>query len=321
MLYNLLKLPAKLAFLIWCRHLLINKKEILNAEGPLLIAANHPNSFLDAVLLCTLFKKPVYSLARGDVFANNFFAKILRALKMLPVYRLSEGPENLDENYKTFDECIKVFRKNGIVLIFSEGACVNEWNLRPLKKGTARLIIQAWDERIPLKIIPAGINYSSFSRFGKNIILNFGEPITPEDFPFLPNEAHGTKIQFINSAIKKELEKSVVQVKPVDEAQLKKIFGIPVSRLKKTLLFIPAIFGFVIHAPLYIPIQKFAYRKFGRIDHYNSVLVGMLFLLYPFYFIIVAALTYLILGGWWFIGVCILLPVTAYSFVQVKDRI
>ena len=321
MLYSLLKNPAKLAFLIWCRHLLINKKEILNAEGPLLIAANHPNSFLDAVLLCTLFKKPVYSLARGDVFANNFFAKILRALKMLPVYRLSEGPENLDENYKTFDDCIKVFKENGIVLIFSEGACVNEWNLRPLKKGTARLIIQAWDEKIPLKIIPAGINYSSFSRFGKNIILNFGELITREDFPFLPNEAHGTKIQFINSAIKKELEKSVVQVKPVDEAQLKKIFRIPVSRLKKTLLFIPAIFGFVIHAPLYIPIQKFAYRKFGRIDHYNSVLVGMLFLLYPFYLLLVSLTIYIAAGGWWWLIASLSIPFTAWSSMQLKEQI
>ena len=321
MLYSLLKIPAKLALLIWCRHLRINKKEILNADGPLLIAANHPNSFLDAVLLTTLFKRPIYSLARGDAFKNKFYAKILRALKMFPVYRISEGAQNLEENYGTFDECIKVFRKKDIVLIFTEGECVNEWNLRPLKKGTARLIIKAWEDGIPLQIIPTGINYSSFSRFGKNVILNFGDVLSKNDHPFTPSQSGGTKIKMLNDAMKFQLEKLVVQVKPVNKTRLKKVFEIPVSRAKKVLLFIPAFLGYVIHAPLYIPVQKYAYKKFGRIDHYNSVLVGILFLLYPFYLIIVAALIYLIVGGWWVISVFILLPSTAYSFIQVKERI
>ncbi|MEQ1554412.1 MAG: 1-acyl-sn-glycerol-3-phosphate acyltransferase, partial [Ferruginibacter sp.] len=172
MLYKLLQFPARLALYIWCKHLLLNKKDFLNIKGPLLIAANHPNSFLDAILLCSIFKQPIYSLARGDAFKNKFVAKILRSLKMFPVYRVSEGVENLEENYKTFDDCIEVFRQNGIVLIFSEGKCINEWNLRPLKKGTARLAINAWDLGIPLQVIPLGINYNSFTCFGKNIQLN-----------------------------------------------------------------------------------------------------------------------------------------------------
>jgi 1-acyl-sn-glycerol-3-phosphate acyltransferase len=139
LLYTIIKIPAKWALYLYCRSIKINYKEFLNAEGPLLIAANHPNSFLDAIILASLFKKPIYSLARGDAFVNKTIATILHSLKMLPVYRISEGVENLESNYQTFEACISIFKKNGIVLIFSEGKCINEWHLRALKKGTARL--------------------------------------------------------------------------------------------------------------------------------------------------------------------------------------
>jgi 1-acyl-sn-glycerol-3-phosphate acyltransferase len=157
----------------YCRKIVINQKSKLSENGPLLIAANHPNSFLDAIIISTLFKKPVYSLARGDAFAGKFITKILVSLNMLPVYRMSEGVENLGLNYSTFDACKKLFKENKIVLIFSEGRCINEWHLRPLKKGTARLAVDAWENEIPLKVLPLGINYSSFRFYGKNVFLNF----------------------------------------------------------------------------------------------------------------------------------------------------
>jgi 1-acyl-sn-glycerol-3-phosphate acyltransferase len=320
LLYKLLHFPAKLALLIWCRHLRINRKDILNTNGPLLIAANHPNSFLDAILLCAIFKQPIYSLARGDAFKNNFVAKILRALNMFPVYRVSEGVENLEENYKTFDECIEVFKKNGIVLIFSEGKCINEWNLRPLKKGTARLAMAAWEQGIPLKIIPTGINYHSFTSFGKNVQLNFGEIIFQENIAFKHEDAYGTKIQNFNAALKLQLEKLVVQIKPVDKNKIKETFDIKVSLFKKILLFIPTLCAYILHAPLYIPIQKFAFSKFGKIDHYDSVVVGLLFLLYPFYLLLIAFFVFLIWGSYWWLAVFFLLPFMAWSYILLKKQ-
>ena len=119
---------------------------------------------------------------------------------MFPVYRISEGKENLEENYNTFDECINVFKKNGILLIVSEGLCVNEWKLRPLMKGTARLALSAWGQGIDLKVLPLGINYNSFRRFGKNVILNFGLVMKIKDFSFNINNTSGEKIRSINNA-------------------------------------------------------------------------------------------------------------------------
>ena len=320
MLYKLLQIPSKIALIIWCRYMKKTNDQYSNLQGPMLIAANHPNSFLDAILLCSIFKQPIYSLARGDAFKNNFVSKILRSLKMLPVYRVSEGVENLEENYNTFEECIKIFKKKGIVLIFSEGKCINEWHLRALKKGTARLTISAWEQDIELKVIPLGINYQSFTSFGKNVHLHFGDAITNTSFAFKNDESSGTKIQLFNSRLKNQLEQIVIQTKPVDKKLLQKLFTKPVTNFEKNIFFVPAFCGYIMHAPLYIPVQKFAFKKFSKIDHYDSVIVGLLFLLYPFYLILVFVFLYFFANIYCSIASLFLLPFMAYSYVKIKKQ-
>lgn len=156
MLYQGLKLASRLAIRLLCRDIRINNPAILETKGPVLLAANHPNSFLDSILLDTLFKEPVWALARGDAFKKKWHARLLQSLRIFPVYRTSEGVENLHVNYQTFNTCVALFKQNQIVTIYSEALCVNEWHLRNLKKGTARLAIQAWEAGVPLTVLPVG---------------------------------------------------------------------------------------------------------------------------------------------------------------------
>jgi 1-acyl-sn-glycerol-3-phosphate acyltransferase len=319
LLYNLLHFPAKIALLIWCKYLRINNTDILKSDGPLLIAANHPNSFLDAILLSSIFKQPIYSLARGDAFKNNFIAKILRALKMFPVYRVSEGVENLEENYSTFKDCIDIFKKNGIVLIFSEGKCINEWHLRPLKKGTARLAITAWEQNIPLQIIPLGINYHSFSDFGKIIHLNFGETITKENIGIKNESGFGATVQHFNSVLKSQLESLVYEIPKEDKIAVQSTFSLKqISIIKKILLFIPAMLGYVFHAPLYLPIKHFAIKRFSKIDHYDSVVVGLLFVLHPIYLVLLFFILSFFIQVLWASFIFILFPFFGWSYALLK---
>ncbi len=319
MLFGILKIPAKLALRIYCRSIKINRKDLLDSEGPLLIAANHPNSFLDAIIIASLFKRPVYSLARGDAFVSNSTNFLLRSLKMLPVYRISEGAENLGHNYKTFDSCKEIFKQNGIVLIFSEGLCVYEWHLRPLKKGTARLILDSWLEGIPVKVLPLGINYSSFKSFGKNVELNFGKTISPPKESTDLNRFGKNIIEF-NTNLRSELEKLVVEIDSSDKKTIRETFSVPVSKLKKILLTIPAAAGFLLHAPLYYPIKKTVTGNKLLKDHYDSVIVGSLLLLYPFYTAIICGITYLIMENLWCLSAIAILPFTAWSYVQLKKQ-
>ncbi len=206
MLYYIVKPIIRFALLFFCQKTYLNTKKYLNEKGPLLLAVNHPNSFLDAVIIGCLFKEPVYFLARGDAFKKKWALKILTALKCIPVYRLREGKENLHLNEDTFDKCRNIFKQKGIVLIFSEGLCINEYNIRPLKKGTARLAMSSWalpEIDAALRILPIGINYSSFNRLPKKVWVNFGDMIYKRNINLDASE--GFSLNQINEQLKTQL--------------------------------------------------------------------------------------------------------------------
>lgn len=318
MLYRLLKVVVRLAMLIFCRKIIINKRELLQSKGPLLLACNHPNSFLDSVILDVLFEQPIWSLARGDVFKNKIITRLLTSLKILPVYRTSEGVENLSSNYKTFENCITIFKNNGLIQIFSEGKCINEWHLRPLKKGTARLAIKAWEENIPLRVLPVGLNYSSFRRFGKNVFINFGDIITKESINF--SEADGLRHQSFNKKLEEQLKQLVYEI-PKNDSRQQAILSIKISLLKKLLLAIPAMIGWVLHAPLYLPARKYVWGKTNHNDHYDSVMTGLLVFTYPLYLLLITVILLLITHSLWILLILVLLPFTAWSYVQLKPQL
>ena len=292
---------------------------MLKEKGPLLLACNHPNSFLDAVILDILFEQPVWSLARGDAFANKRITKILTAVKILPVYRTSEGVENLSENYKTFDACLDIFRNNGVVQIFSEGKCINEWHLRPLKKGTARLALSSWDNNIPLKVLPVAMNYNSFKKFGKNIFISFGKIITKDDVDM--NNADGLRNQQFNNLLKADLEKTVFEIDKNDLAKKKELLEIKIPVWEKFILFPFAVIGFLIHAPLYAPIKAFVYKKTYLTDHYDSVQVTILLIAYPIYLLLITIVIFAVIKSWLVFLLLLILPLMAWCFVRVKEQL
>ncbi|GAA4342564.1 1-acyl-sn-glycerol-3-phosphate acyltransferase [Flaviaesturariibacter amylovorans] len=318
MLYRLLKIYARGAIRIFCRHIELNRPELLHAEGPLLLAANHPNSFLDGVIMTILLDRPLYSLARGDAFAHPLLRRIMKQLHLLPVYRTSEGVENLQHNYSTFAACQEVFRQKGIVLIFSEGGCVNEWHLRPLRKGTARLALSSWQQGIPLNVIPLGFNYNRFRNFGKNVFIRSGAPIDRAAVEREPTE--GKQLLEFNRQLRAQLEELVYEIDPDDRAALRRKVAVPQPLWKRVLLAPPALAGAVLHAPLYFPLKWFTGARFNN-DHFDSVLTALLFLLYPFYLLLCFGLATIWLPAGAALSVFILMPFFARATVQLKDQL
>jgi len=305
--------------LIFARRIVVNKPHLLRKKGPLLLACNHPNSFLDGAILADLFEQPIHSLARGDVFKKPLYIRLLRSLRIHPIYRTSEGPENLNINYRTFQVCNQIFKQGGIVLIFSEGQCINEWHLRPLKKGTARIAFSAWDENIPLEVLPVGINYSSFRRFSKNIFINFGESMTMHDFDL--NHGHGIRYQSFTNKLQQQFEQLVFEIDKNDMQKQKQLLERRPSLMAKILLCIPAAVGFIVHAPLYLPIKNFTYKRTWNNDHYDAVLVALLLFLYPLYLVILITTAILMTKNFYFLLLIFVLPLTAWSYIQLKAQL
>ncbi len=313
MLYSILKIWSRCLLPLYVRHIRIEKPEVLAWEGPLLLACNHPNSFLDSILLDTLFERPVWSLARGDAFRNGLIRRLLHSLRILPVYRTSEGPENLHINYRTFESCLLLFRKKGIVTIYSEAKCTNEWRLRPLRKGTARLAMQTWGAGIPLKVLPVSLNYSSYYRYGKNLILSFGEVIESTDIPW--NESEGKRHQAFNEKLERALRKGVIELDKKDVASRRKIFHRPVSPFVRVITLLPAVFGWLLHAPLYFPIRALVAIASRYNDHFDSIVAGLLLLLAPLYWVGLGYAGYS-LWGMLGLGLGLLAPITVRALLM-----
>jgi 1-acyl-sn-glycerol-3-phosphate acyltransferase len=312
--YSILKSYARLAIKVYCIRIRINQPEVLKWKGPLLLAANHPNSFLDGMIMTTLFEQPVYSLARGDAFKHKRMDRFLRSLQLLPVYRTSEGVQNLEHNYTTFAACRATFEKNGIVLIFSEGRCENEWHLRPLKKGTARLAITSWEQAIPLVVLPLAFNYSSFKNFGKEVHIDFGTPLRREEI--IPEDSEGKRFLAFNQQLENQLRNMVYEIEPGDEKTRSEKFPTAFD-LTAWLLLLPALAGWLIHAPLYYSCKIYCSLKFRHSGHYDSVQTSLLILLYPFYWLACCLVAWSVFS-WAALLFMLLLPITAWAAARLK---
>jgi 1-acyl-sn-glycerol-3-phosphate acyltransferase len=330
LLYLFTKYLVRAGLFFFCKKIVFSDTKTLGRQGPLLLACNHPNSFFDAVLLGAYFDKPVHYLARGDAFRNPWAVKILTALKAIPIYRLREGKEYLALNDATFEKCSEILKLGGIVLIFTEGLCLHQWKLQPLKKGTARIALNVWkDENMQqnFTILPVSLNYSTFKSFNKNVLVHFGKPISYNQISSEVSEAEqmldlnkhietqleqgmltevndDASIRFLlsNLSNKKNNQASLISLlqnrllkmrsQALETAVVKlnenKIFpsgsfGIGLNIIAALVLFIPAIVGFMLNLPLYLPLKYFLKKKTAGTVFYHSSLFVALIIIYPIY--------------------------------------
>ena len=246
------------------------------SDAPVLLLPNHPSSFLDAVIFGAFIDRPVYYLARGDVFNKSFVAKILLSIHMLPVYRLSEGKENLTKNTETFDTCAELLRQNKVVLIFPEGISRLDHTLRDFKKGPARIARKAWLENSPavaLQILPAALGYAHFNGAGNTIHAALAAPLRASDFQ--PNQGEAAFVKNFNSILRQHIEQ---------------LIHIPVTTLSKK-----------------TPAQQWYFYPLYRLCHtlpliiikdplfHDSIRFGLFLFLWPVYVtLILGALTFLL---------------------------
>lgn len=282
-------------------------------SGPKIIACNHPNSFFDAIIIAILYPKPIYFLARGDAFKKPLVAKFLRRIHLIPIYRINEGISNLAKNAATFKECISLLKNGETILIFSEGLCVQEWKLRSLKKGTARLALMAINEGIEnLKIQPTNINYDSFTKVPKQIIVNFNKEFEATSINYSKEAEFYTNF---NAILKIGIEKELITEEKLN------IFNSTTSKkiaIKKVLFAVPAFLGWFTQKWFYSSIKKLVLKKTKNSVFFDSILFGLLLLTYPLFVLFFSIVIGLFFGVQIGIISFILLPFFAYCYKIYK---
>lgn len=160
-------------------------------DKPLIFAPNHQNALIDALaILSTKTWQPVF-LARADIFKQDFINKVLTFLKIMPVFRIRDGYENLHKNDTTFQKTIAVLNNGNGLVILPEGNHGDKKRLRPLKKGIARIALQAESstpEGMDIHIVPVGLDYTNYKNVGSQLLVRYGNPIPVKSFLSTYNE-------------------------------------------------------------------------------------------------------------------------------------
>lgn len=197
------------------------KKDIPDGK-PAILIANHSASFLDAMLLAVLMKRPLFFYARSDIFKKDWANKILRSFHMIPIYTFDHGKENLHKNQDTFAEGEEVLSNKGLLLIFPEGTSRVERIMLPLKKGTARVALQTeskHDFKLGLAVIPVGINYSAH-RFRANIHIQVGEPTMVVDYEPVFKDNPNKAINQLNQELERKFADTIIYVQQPERTDL-----------------------------------------------------------------------------------------------------
>lgn len=305
MLYSFLKLLVHLGIKLFYKRVFVSGQQHIPAQGPLVFVANHPNSFMDALLVAAYTKRKLYFLARGDAFTHPILNRIFRAFNMLPVYRASEGKENINKNFSTFDVVHEALQKGYAILIFGEGLSENDWDLRPQKKGAARIAQRAWQSNdvSNLKIVPVGLTFEHYRGAGKSAVVNYGAAFGKEDvnggntFVQQFNQhiiTQTIQLAYINPALKPNTPAAYrfneawqqVMKQPNDVVkQLYETFPqttIEHKKLNQLSLWHKLIFTW----PFYSAMAWIADRTTKNTIFYDAVLFGLTILLFPFYLLL-----------------------------------
>ena len=209
--YTLAKIPVKTTLRLNFRKLVFTgRKENVSKERPVIFAPNHRNALLDALMLVYAGYplKQVVFLARADIFKQKFVAWILRGMRIIPVFRIRDGKDNLNRNNEIFDNAARILKNNNPIAIFPEARHNPKQSLLPVQKAVPRIVLPTEAScafELNSQIVPVSIYYRDISGFLSDAYVTFGTPIEVSKY----KEVYGKNPGLATNQLRLELEKSL----------------------------------------------------------------------------------------------------------------
>jgi glycerol-3-phosphate O-acyltransferase / dihydroxyacetone phosphate acyltransferase len=197
----------RFAMRIYFRHVEVVGLEHVPLKTPVIFVLNHPNALVDPAFLLCLAPRRISFLAKAPLFRMPVLGYFVRTLDCLPVHRHQDEGSDVSRNREMFAAARALLSRGGTIGICPEGVSHDEPRLRPIKTGAARIALGAVssgevqlanaggadntktgpsanaggsDKCVDLKIVPAGLYYTSKTTFRSAALLYFGLPIEVE---------------------------------------------------------------------------------------------------------------------------------------------
>jgi 1-acyl-sn-glycerol-3-phosphate acyltransferase len=315
-MYRALRASVRAALYLYCGRIRVDVRSAPPVDTVLLLASNHPNSFFDALVIATHLPHRMRFLARGDAFRDPRAAKMLGALFMIPIYRMSDGRAELRRTEDSFLLAQEDLEHGGSVLVFSEGNSENESGLRPLGKGTARIAYRAWQSGLDVRVLPVWLRYDTYHLPFMEVCIGTGEMMDHSATPVRPEAVF---LRGFNSVLRDRLLKASAIVDARRSLDTSRCSG-ALRTMCRIILVLPALAGLLLHAPWYFPLRAFTAGKTRGTVFFDSVLFGLLFLTYPLWLLALVAMAVFAGLGWWSLIMITVGPISLSALRSFRMR-
>jgi 1-acyl-sn-glycerol-3-phosphate acyltransferase len=174
-------------------------------EGERLIICCNHISIVDPVYLLLGCKRPIYFMAKSELFQNWFTRWILGTV--MGAFPVNRGTGDMSAINHAFD----LIKGGNIFGIFPQGTCRRQRELGLPKSGAALIACRTGATVIPAALITKEFHVRAF----RKVTLAFGQPITPEEMQ-LVDEEH-PKLRHASRLIMERIDQLIEENLPENE--------------------------------------------------------------------------------------------------------
>jgi len=215
LMYKTLRQALSLAVDLFYVDIQATGRQHIPASGPIIFAANHPNSVMDTVILGSRTSRQISYMAKSGLFKNPLVAFVFNQCGVIPVFR---NPKDKANNEDSFRRAFDVLDAGGAIGIFPEGQNSMEREVLEIKTGTARIALGALARSgysLPLKIIPVGLNFEDRDQFLSRVLVRFAEPIDVQGFAQLHQEDEREAVRALTQQIQERIQDAATHIQGV----------------------------------------------------------------------------------------------------------
>ncbi|MDX6724850.1 MAG: glycerol-3-phosphate dehydrogenase [Solirubrobacteraceae bacterium] len=139
-------------------------------DGPVILCSNH-RSFLDPFVIATIARRPLYYVAKEELFFNRFNGWLLNNLGAFPVRR-GASDEDMIETAKA------ILARGDAVLIFAEGTRIRPGALGRPRRGVGRLALETGAPVVPVAVIGTEAIRKGLRIRPHKVRIRVGAPLT-----------------------------------------------------------------------------------------------------------------------------------------------
>ena len=207
--------------------LYFKKERVLGLENvpvngtPTVIVSNHQNCLNDPLCVCLqLTDRRMNFIARANVFKNPIFNKALRAMGLLPAYRMShEGLSNVTKNSETFNDAGKALTDGETLMLYPEADHQDKRWLGNFKLGYLRIAFAAAEQmnfEKDVMIVPSCNHYSNYFHARTEMLIKFGKPISLKPYYERYKEDPRPTMVEINKLVRDEIKDMMLHIEDLE---------------------------------------------------------------------------------------------------------